>query len=140
MELLSRFASITMWVPIDVVSISAPSSPTDVAFFLATLGALLLFFSIPLWQVWVKRNRVYGIRTPAALESDENWRVVNRYAGGQGVRAAGGLLGLSPLCRIFAPDHMSQNSYEALVAIPLLVAVGWIARSAMAAERLLPGR
>jgi uncharacterized membrane protein len=44
-------------------------------------GLLIVAFSLPL--VWRKigRNRFYGIRVPAAFESDERWREINAYGG-----------------------------------------------------------
>ncbi len=44
-------------------------------------GLLIMAFSLPLIWRKIGRNRFYGIRVPAALESDERWREINAYGG-----------------------------------------------------------
>lgn len=46
-------------------------------------GILLAGVSLPLVAGRVKRNGVYGFRTPKTLSSDDVWYAANRYAGRQ---------------------------------------------------------
>ena len=64
---------------------------------LFAVGALILAICIPLLQGKIKRNALYGIRTPKAFESDELWFKINRYGarqmmGGAAVMMVLGLL------------------------------------------------
>ncbi|MCL4501421.1 MAG: SdpI family protein, partial [Deltaproteobacteria bacterium] len=44
-------------------------------------GILIVVVSLPLIRRKIGRNRFYGIRVPAAFESEERWREINAYGG-----------------------------------------------------------
>lgn len=43
------------------------------------LGLLVGVLSIPLLLGWVPRNRIYGVRVPAAFASEANWYAINAF-------------------------------------------------------------
>lgn len=45
------------------------------------LGLLCIALAIPLIRGQVRRNGFYGIRVPAAFQSDDAWFAINRYGG-----------------------------------------------------------
>lgn len=47
----------------------------------AGFGLLLIILGLPLLAQRVKRNRLYGFRTPATLASDSVWFAANKAAG-----------------------------------------------------------
>lgn len=44
-------------------------------------GLVSILIALPLIRGRIKRNPWYGIRIPAAFESDERWYAINRYGG-----------------------------------------------------------
>ena len=57
----------------------SPMNPVTIVLFCAAL--LTIFISLPLIRGKVKMNDWYGVRIPAAFESDAAWYELNRYGG-----------------------------------------------------------
>jgi len=54
-----------------------PIAPPETVLLILGVGTML--FCVPLLLRMVKPNRVYGIRVPAAFESEANWYRINSY-------------------------------------------------------------
>jgi ABC-type phosphate transport system permease subunit len=62
-----------------------PNDPTDfsalVVVELILLTVITIGFCVPLVQRSVEMNKTFGIRTPKAFTSPENWYAINEYGG-----------------------------------------------------------
>ncbi len=89
-------------------------------------GLLLGGVSLPLIASRVKRNALYGFRTPKTLASDDVWYAANRYAGRALFYAAlvivAGSLVLLPFAGRMSTDAVACLGL-ALTLVPLGVAV-----------------
>lgn len=64
-----------------------------------TLAALMIFAaSVPLVRGRVRRNRLYGVRLPQSLKSDEAWYKINRFGGTRLIAWAIPLLATGLVC------------------------------------------
>lgn len=120
------------------MDLTGPTSPASAAAYLAVIGALIALLSIPLWRGWVRRNVAYGARTSTSLASDENWQTVNRPAGREGLKAGAALLLVAGAVGLVVPAGLSPGAYEALVAVPMVIALVWIVRAVVAGEDQVP--
>ncbi len=50
---------------------------------LLAVGLLLIGISVPLIKRSIQMNQYYGVRTPEAFKSEENWYEINSYGGKQ---------------------------------------------------------
>jgi hypothetical protein len=93
-------------------------------------GLLQFLLGLPLLNRRIPRNNFYGIRTPAALESDQRWYDINAYAGRQLVLwsvivVSNGVTGF------FIPREASDAylvASLALVAVALAVPIAFVLR------------
>lgn len=87
---------------------------------LVFVGAAVVVFSLPMWFGLVRRNWLWGVRTPTSMASDRNWRIMNRAAGR--VATAWGLvmLALAGVTWLLVPEGLNEVVYNLLVAIPVL--------------------
>ena len=53
----------------------------DAMVVLVLVGALFVILGVPLAMGRVRRNWLYGVRTPTSMSSDESWQVINRDGG-----------------------------------------------------------
>jgi SdpI/YfhL protein family len=56
-------------------------STTLVALSTLSTGLVILFISLPLIYRKIPMNHLYGIRIPAAFESEQHWYDINAYGG-----------------------------------------------------------
>jgi uncharacterized membrane protein len=97
----------------------------------AFFGLLQILIGLPLLNRKVPRNYFYGIRTRAALASDQRWYDINAYAGRQLVIWSV-IMFLNGLAGFFIPRDAS-DAYLALtlalaavaVVVPLLLTFSW---------------
>ena len=64
-------------------SYSSPLPLTFGGYLLLAVGLLLIGISIPLIKRSIQMNQYYGVRTPEAFKSEENWYEINSYGGKQ---------------------------------------------------------
>lgn len=86
---------------------------------IAALGLLTIAISLPLIARKVRRNLVYGIRTPLAFSSEENWYRVNHIGGKLFLRAGIATLVVGAIGFLIPPPWLIAY---ALVALFLAVA------------------
>jgi hypothetical protein len=82
-------------------------------------GTLLLLLSLPLIGRKIPMNGAYGIRIPAAFESEQRWYDINAYGGrqmavGAAVIMAGGIAGF------FLPPERQEAYMLGSVALTVL--------------------
>lgn len=100
------------------------SARIPIALSLLFLGALIIAINVPVLQGKVKRNSVYGIRTPKAFESDELWFKINRYGARQMMlwSAVTVVLGIATFFIPFANPAQLIVWFSLASLLPLLVA------------------
>lgn len=97
---------------------------TPIALSLLCLGILVIAVNVPLLQGKIKRNPLYGIRTPKAFESDELWFKINRYGAKQMIlwSALTAVLGALTFFIPFATPTQLIVWFSLASLLPLLVA------------------
>jgi len=95
------------------------------------VGVLLFVISLPLALRKVPMNRWYGVRIPAAFESDQRWYDINAY-GGRLLAIWSWLITAFGVLGFFAsPAYFDAYAYGSLgavilaVAIPLILILRW---------------
>jgi hypothetical protein len=82
-------------------------------------GLLIFLISLPLIYRRIPRNGVYGIRIPAAFESDQRWYDINAY-GGRLLARWSWVIVAAGVCGFFVPQTDSPVYPLACVAVMLL--------------------
>lgn len=90
-----------------------------VAISVLSVGLLMFFISLPLVYRKVPMNSLYGIRIPAAFESEQRWYDINAY-GGQQLAAWAWLIVAAGAIGFFLPDEDSAIYTPASTVVVLL--------------------
>lgn len=104
---------------------------------LGGLGIIVVVVALPMWLGLLRRNRLWGARTHAALASEENWRIVNRATGRVGVLWGLALVALAAVAWAWLPEGLGRGVYTSLVAAPALAMAAHVGVAALRAERPL---
>jgi|TARA_B110000305_G_C19388998_1_gene613803 uncharacterized membrane protein len=93
------------------------------------IGILIVALSVPMYLGKVKRNGIYGFRTPLTLSSDEVWYPSNRYAAVTMMIWSVVATALGVVSFVF---HPLSSAYEMFllffpvtILVPCLIAVRW---------------
>lgn len=107
---------------------------TRIAIANLVFGVLQICLGWPLVKRKVPRNHFYGVRTPAALSSDERWYKINGYFGRQ-VLNWSTLVFLVALVGCFLPGaaatfYLAASLVGAVVVIaaPIILTLRWSSR------------
>ena len=92
---------------------------TAIAIITLLSGILIFVVSLPLISRKVPMNGVYGIRIPAAFESDQRWYDINAY-GGRQFAAWSWLITAAGVAGFFIPPEHRDVYVLATVAVTLL--------------------
>lgn len=105
-----------------------------IALAILSVGLLTFFVSLPLVYRKIPMNYLYGIRIPAAFESDERWYEINAYGGRQmatwsGLIIATGVVGFF-IPRDAVPIYTPASTVVILMAvlIPIIRITRWARR------------
>ena len=90
---------------------------------LAVVGAAVLVLGLPMRLGLVRRNALWGVRTPTSIASDHNWRVMNRAAGRVATSWGVAMLALAGVTWSLVPEGLNELVYNFLVAVPALAFV-----------------
>src|SRR5215471_8716097 len=94
---------------------------TAIAFVTLLSGILIFLLSLPLISRKIPMNRAYGIRIPAAFESEQRWYDINAY-GGRQLAAWSWLIVAAGVVGFFiSPEH--RDAYALACGAVTLVAV-----------------
>lgn len=99
------------------------------------IGLLMLILSLPLVFRKIPMNRMYGIRIPAAFESEERWYAINAYGGRQLAGWSLPLIAAGVTGFFVSPAHFEWYAYGSLMiavlvfAMPLLLIMRWSRRN-----------
>lgn len=83
-------------------------------------GALIAMLTVPMWLGVLRRNSIWGARTPTAMASDRNWEVVNRATGRVGALWGAFLVCLAWAVSRWVPEGLPEVAYNLLVAVPFI--------------------
>jgi len=86
-------------------------------------GLLILILSLPLIARKVPMNELYGIRIPAAFESEERWYAINAYGGRQLAVGAVVIMVAGASGFFLAPEHQDYYLPGSLVVTVLAVLI-----------------
>ena len=106
------------------------------AFAILSTGLIILIVSLPLVYRKVPMNQLYGIRIPAAFESDQRWYDINAY-GGRQIAAGSVVIIICGAVGWYLPDT-DAFLYAVLSAPVLLLAIFIPLIRVMRWSRLLP--
>ncbi len=104
---------------------------TTVAITLLLSGVLIFLLSLPLVYRKVPMNHFYGVRIPAAFESDRRWYDINAYGGrlmaiGSLPIVAAGAVGLFVPAAWFVPYALAAAAVSLVsVLVPLVLVLRW---------------
>ncbi len=82
------------------------------------VAVLIVVAAVPLLLGWVRRNSWYGIRIPAAFESEASWLRVNRYGARCLLAWAAALALLGAVC-LLLPTRLEGLALLGVVLAPL---------------------
>lgn len=89
------------------------------------LGSLLIVgLSVPMIQGKVRRNALYGMRTPKTLSSDAIWYPANRYAG-RALFTAGAIQAALTLPLLLIGLLLGKDVFAVALLASSLVTLGW---------------
>jgi uncharacterized membrane protein len=104
--------------------------PIFIALLYAFIGAVVLGVSIPLIRERVGMNNYYGIRFPAAFESDEAWYRINRHGGKCFAWYGAVLLAAAPFAWLLIPVDIPFRTMNIFAMMPVILLVPTVIASA----------
>jgi len=107
----------------------SPDLKMTACILLIGIGILTIALSVPMFLRKVKRNGIYGFRTPLTLSSDEVWYPSNRYAAITMMIWSAVAIGLGGVSLFFRPlssvYEMFLLFFPVTILLPCLIAVRW---------------
>lgn len=104
--------------------------PIFIALLYTFIGGAVLGVSIPLVRGRVRMNNYYGVRFPAAFESDEAWYRINRHGGKCFATYGAILLAAAPFALALIPDPLPFRTMNIFAMMPVFLLVPTVIASA----------
>lgn len=110
-------------------------NPAAITHFLA--GVVMIAVSLPLIKRKIKMNYWYGIRIPAAFESEERWLEINEYGGRLFLRCGVFITATAVPEFFFSKAYWAASALaaSAIIVLALGLSIGMIFRHARATKK-----